>query len=121
MASGKRKRTEEQNRKLIEQTKHSRIKKGEVRNPNGRPKRLPSLDRILEHVFGVDDTQEDKDSKITQIMEAMHREARKGSVAAANLVLERMAGKVAQKVNMQVGISKEDVSNLFPFQKSEDK
>ncbi len=119
--AGKRKRTPEQNRKLIEQTKATRVKKGEVRNPNGRPKRLPSLDRIMEHVFGIAEGQDDKDSKITHIMDAMYRESRKGSVAAANLVLDRFVGKVKQtNVIVNGGVSKEDVGALFPFAPPQD-
>jgi len=110
----------EHNKKLIEQTKAKRWKKGQSGNPHGRPKRLPSLDVILAHVFGVNEGQPDEKSKLTEIMEAMYKAGKRGNVPAANLVLERMAGKVAQKVNMQVGVSKEDVGKLFPFAPPDD-
>jgi hypothetical protein len=114
-------KSKEEIKKIIERTKPYRWKKGQTGNPNGQPRKLPRLDVILEHVLGYNANEPEASSPINDILTAMLKQAKKGNTTAANLLLDRFAGKVAQRVQMQVGISKEDVSNLFPFQKSEDK
>ena len=109
--------SKEHSKALIERTRATRIKKGEVRNPTGRPKKLPNLDRILAHVFGISEGQDDSKSPIADILMAMKKQATRGSIAAANLVLDRTSGKVKQtNVIINGGMSKEDVGNMFPFQ-----
>lgn len=118
----KRRRTEAQNKKLIEQTKPYRWKKGQTGNPNGTPRKLPRLDVILEHVLGYNEGDPEASSPINEIITAMYKEAKKGSIAAANLLLDRYAGRVKQtNVIVNGGVSKEDVGALFPFAKPTDK
>ena len=106
-------------KQLVEDGKNTRWKKGQKPEGAGRPRKLPSLDAVLTRVFGV--TSDDEVSKIDMLMESMYKHAiKKGNVQAANLIIERMHGKVAQKVQMQVGVSKEDVGKLFPFAPPED-
>lgn len=108
------------NKRIGEYGKKTQFKKGQKPPPGvGRPRKLPSLDAVLTRVFGVTDDTEV--SKIDLMMEAMYNQAlKKGNVQAANLILDRMHGKVAQKVQVQGGLSKEDVSNKFPFAAPDD-
>lgn len=118
--AGKRKQKKELTQKLIEQTKPYRWKKGQTGNPNGQPRKLPRLDVILAHVLGHDEDKPEESSPVNDIITAMLIQAKKGNTTAANLLLDRFAGKVAQKVQMNLGVSKEDVGALFPFAPPDD-
>ena len=108
-------------KKLVADGKRTQWKKGQGKVEGaGRPRRLPSLDAILTHVFGVNEDEPDQKSKLTEIMEAMYKQGKKGNTQAANLVLDRMVGKVAQKVHMQHNVSKDDIQQLFPFAPPDD-
>jgi hypothetical protein len=77
------------------------FKKGESGNPNGRPKKLPELDKLLADVLG-----EEKDG-ITAgeaILKALRAKASKGDVRAAEVLLDRAYGKAKQ--TMDVSVSK---------------
>ena len=67
------------------------FKKGQTGNPNGRPKKLPSLDKVLANVLG---TADDDFSKAEAIIIALQKQALKGNVRAAEVLLERGWGKV---------------------------
>lgn len=74
------------------------IKKGEVKNPKGAPRKLPNLDKILANVLG-----EENEQGITaaeQIIDAIRRRANSGDVKAANLLLDRGWGKVKEKIDI---------------------
>lgn len=113
--------SKEHNARLIEQTKPYRWKKGQTGNPNGQPRKLPRLDVILQHVLGHDADKPEASSPINDIITAMLKQAKRGNTTAANLLLDRFAGKVAQKVQMDLGVKKDDVSGLFPFAPPDDK
>lgn len=74
------------------------IKKGEIKNPKGAPKKLPNLDVILANVLG----QENEQGKTAaeQIIDALRRKANTGDVKAINLLLERGYGKVKEKIDI---------------------
>ena len=74
------------------------ITKGEVRNPNGAPRKLPKLDVILANVLG----EENKDGKTAaeQIIEAMRRKANAGDTKAAALLLDRGWGKIKESLDI---------------------
>lgn len=74
------------------------ITKGEVRNPNGAPRKLPKLDVILANVLG----EENKDGKTAaeQIIEAMRRKANAGDTKAAQLLLDRGWGKIKESLDI---------------------
>jgi hypothetical protein len=74
------------------------IKKGEVKNPKGAPKKLPNLDVILANVLGSEN--EEGKTAAEQIIEAIRRRANTGDVKAANLLLERGWGKVKEKIDI---------------------
>jgi len=72
-----------------------KFKKGQSGNPNGRPRKLPELDKLLADVLG-----EEKDG-ITAgeaILKALRAKASKGDVRAAEVLLDRAYGKSAQVV-----------------------
>ena len=108
-------------KKLVEDGKLTQWTKGQGKVEGaGRPRKLPNLDAVMTRVFGV--TSDDEVSKIDEIMIAMYKQAiKKGNVQAANLILDRMHGKVAQRVHMNVGVGKEDVQQLFPFAPPDEK
>ena len=70
-------------------------KKGEVRNPNGRPKKLPDLDILMAEVLG-----EEKDGKTAAqaILAALRAKAAKGDIRAAEVLLNRGYGLPKQKI-----------------------
>lgn len=79
-------------------------KKGEVRNPKGKPCKLPELDKLLADVLG-----EEKDG-ITAgevILKALRAKAAKGDVRAAEVLLDRAYGK--SKQTMDVSVSKKNL------------
>lgn len=76
-----------------------RWKKGESGNPNGRPRKLPELDKLLADVLG-----EEKDG-ITAgeaILKALRAKASKGDVRAAEVLLDRAYGKPKQSIDNNI-------------------
>lgn len=116
------KKTKEQIDELKKRTAPYRWKKGQTGNPNGQPRKLPRLEVILEHVLGYNVNEPEASSPINEVITAMLKAAKKGNTTAANIILDRFAGKVKQtNVIVNGGVSKEDVSTLFPFAKPSDK
>lgn len=80
---------------------HSKFKKGQTGNPNGRPRKLPELDKLLADVLG-----EEKDG-ITAgeaILKALRAKATKGDVRAAEVLLDRAYGKAKQTMDANVNM-----------------
>jgi hypothetical protein len=73
-----------------------KMKKGETLNPNGRPRKLPELDKLLADVLG-----EEKDgiSAAELILKALRLKAAKGDVRAIEVMLDRAYGKAPQTIN----------------------
>jgi len=69
------------------------FKKGQSGNPNGRPKKLPELDKLLADVLG-----EEKDgvTAAEAILKALRAKAAKGDIRAAEVLLDRGWGKAKQ-------------------------
>jgi hypothetical protein len=69
---------------------------------NGRPKKLPELDKLLADVLG-----EDKDGieAAKAILMALRSKATKGDVRAAEVLLDRAYGKSQQNVNVSGGLN----------------
>ncbi len=80
------------------------FKKGQSGNPNGRPKKLPELDKLLADVLG-----EEKDGieAAKVILMALRAKAAKGDVRAAEVLLDRAYGKAKQ--TMDVSVSKKNL------------
>lgn len=72
-----------------EASRATRFQKGNKANPNGRPKKLPSLDRLLLEVLGSED---DKNSEAKQILQALKKRAKAGDKGCAELLLNRAYG-----------------------------
>lgn len=75
------------------------------RNLAGKPKKLPELDALLTEVLG---SFEDKNSGAQAILKAMLAKAKRGDVKAADLLLNRAYGKVADKLNVDANFNVSD-------------
>jgi hypothetical protein len=71
-------------------------KGGKSPNPNGRPRKLPELDKLLADVLG-----EEKDgiTAAEAILKALRLKAAKGDVRAIEVMLDRAYGKAKQSVD----------------------
>lgn len=74
------------------------FKKGEDerRNINGRPKKLPAIDKLLAEVLGGED---DEESEAKEIIKAMLLEAKSGNTKAAEILLDRAYGKAKLNID----------------------
>jgi hypothetical protein len=72
------------------------FKKGQSGNPNGRPKKLPELDKLLADVLG-----EEKDglTAAEAILKKLRQMATTGNLRAAEILLDRGYGKARQSVD----------------------
>ena len=78
-----------------------KFKKGQTGNPNGQPRKLPALDKLMADVLG-----EEKDG-ITAgeaILKALRAKATKGDVRAAEVLLDRAYGKAKQTMDANVNM-----------------
>lgn len=91
------------------------FKKGESGNPNGRPKKLPELDKLLADVLGEE---KDGTTAAEAILKALRAKATKGDIRAAEVLLERGWGKVKQHMDVTSGGEK---IQLPPFMKANEK
>ena len=73
--------------------------KGTTGNPNGRPKKLPELDKLLADVLG-----EEKDglTAAEAILKKLRQMATGGNLRAAEILLDRGYGKPRQSVDSTV-------------------
>jgi len=73
-------------------------KKGETGNPNGRPKKIPEIDKLLAEVLG-----EEKDgiTAADAILKALRAKASKGDIRAAEVLLDRAYGKATSNINLK--------------------
>lgn len=71
--------------------------KGVSGNPNGRPKKLPELDKLLAEVLG-----EEKDgiTAAQAILMKIRQKAISGDVRAAEIMLDRAYGKAKQPLDI---------------------
>jgi alkylation response protein AidB-like acyl-CoA dehydrogenase len=78
---------------------HSRFKKGQTGNPNGRPK-LPDIREALAKVLA-----EEKDgvTALEATLKALRAKATKGDVRAAEALLDRAFGKAVQRTDVTSG------------------
>lgn len=74
------------------------FKKGQSGNPNGRPKKLPELDKLLADVLG-----EEKDgvTAADAILRKLRAMAAQGNIRAAEILLDRAYGKPKQSVDLK--------------------
>jgi hypothetical protein len=71
------------------------FKKGQSGNPNGQPKKLPAIQKLLAEVLG-----EEKDGveAAKAILMALRAKATKGDTRAAEILLDRAYGKAKQEI-----------------------
>jgi hypothetical protein len=74
------------------------FKKGDVGNPNGRPKKLPEIDALLAEVLGGDPSDPETFSEAKEVLKAMLKAAKAGNVQAQTAILDRAYGKPKQAV-----------------------
>ncbi len=80
-----------------------RFPKGKSGNPNGRPKKLPELDKLLANVLG-----EENANGITAaeaILMALRAKAAKGDIRAAEVLLDRGYGKAKQSIDLNADVT----------------
>lgn len=82
--------------------KEKQFKKGQSGNPNGRPKKLPELDKLLADVLG-----EEKDgiTAAEAILKKLRQMAAQGNLRAAEILLDRGYGKPKQSIDMATTIN----------------
>ena len=70
-----------------------KFKKGQTGNPNGRPKKLPELSKLMADILG-----DEKNGLTTaeRILKAIEAKALKGDIKAAEMLLDRGYGKPKQ-------------------------
>lgn len=94
-------------------------KKGEVRNPKGRPKGSKNVKTILKKFLDKPDTEDPNLSVMEATLLKLIGKARKGDLAALNMLMDRTEGKPVQKnMNANVDLSYEDY--LETLNKGED-
>ncbi len=71
--------------------------KGKSGNPNGRPKKLPQIDKLLADVLG-----EEKDgvTAADAILRKLRAMAAQGNIRAAEILLDRAYGKAKQSTDI---------------------
>ena len=71
--------------------------KGKSGNPNGRPKKLPEIDKLLADVLG-----EEKDgvTAADAILRKLRAMAAQGNIRAAEILLDRAYGKAKQSTDI---------------------
>ena len=91
--------------------------KGQSGNPNGRPKKLPELDKLMAEVLG-----EEKDgiTAAKAILNMLRGKAAKGDIKAAQLLLDRAYGKAKQNIDITTQGEKVTVPTII-FTKDGDK
>ena len=82
---------------MIPNEEKGQFKKGESGNPNGRPKKLPELDKLLADVLGEE---KDGTTAAEAILKALRAKATKGDIRAAEVLLERAYGKAKQSMDV---------------------
>lgn len=72
------------------------FKPGQSGNPNGRPKKLPDIDKLMMEALG------DQGEEALAIIQALIIKAKKGDVRAAEVLLDRAFGKAKQEMNADI-------------------
>lgn len=85
----------------------------------GAPKKIVRQQKLFEAIFGIQDGEPLDESKIGLIIKALATEATTGrnKVAAAKELLDRMYGKVADKIVYEDSEEKKDVQHTVVFKK----
>jgi hypothetical protein len=76
--------------------KNSQFKPGKSGNPNGRPKQIPALEKLLSDIPETD---------YEDIIAALVKKAKKGEVRAAEVLFDRAWGKAKESLEITVPAS----------------
>lgn len=76
-----------------------KFKKGQTGNPNGRPRKLPELSKIMADILG-----DEKNGLTTaeRILKAIEAKALRGDIKAAEMLLDRGYGKPKQTTDTNI-------------------
>ena|SRR5690606_37830714 len=90
------------------------FKKGEDsrRNKNGRPKKLPDLDKLLANILGDED---DDKSEAAKVIASLLVQAKKGNVRAIEVLLERAYGKPKQTIDNNITVGEFKIQDVIKF------
>lgn len=104
----------------------TQFKKGEVNNPNGRPRGSKNIKTILRELLEVpktirsEDGVETKISRLENICIELIKMAEHGDLASIDRVFDRLEGKaeqstkvVAEVSNTGVGVTKEEAEEIY--------
>lgn len=72
-----------------------KFKKGESGNKKGRPWKIPELDSLLS---------QKSDSEYQAVINSLFKQAKKGNVRAAEVLLDRVYGKVKQDLGIDAEV-----------------
>lgn len=78
--------------------KHA-YKKGQSGNPNGRPKKLPELAKLMADILG---DEKNGLSTAERILKAIEAKALRGDIKAAEMLLDRGYGKPKQTTDLGI-------------------
>jgi hypothetical protein len=76
-----------------------KFKKGQTGNPNGRPKKLPELGKLMADILG---DEKNGLSTAERILKAIEAKALKGDIKAAEVLLDRAYGKPKQTTDTNI-------------------
>lgn len=94
---------------MIPNEEKGQFKKGESGNPNGRPKKLPELDKLLADVLGEE---KDGTTAAEAILKALRAKATKGDIRAAEVLLERAYGKAKQNIDINANMNVTQITGM---------
>jgi hypothetical protein len=79
------------------------FQKGQSGNPNGQPKKIPELNKLLADVLS---DEKDGIEAAKAILMALRAKATKGDVRAAEVLLDRAYGKAKQIIDNNISVNK---------------
>lgn len=88
------------------------FKPGQSGNPNGRPRKLPLIDKMLSDILG---SEEDTDSEAHAVLRALLMKAKKGDTKAAEILLDRAYGKAKQVVDSNITVKEFNIKDIVGF------
>ena len=80
----------------------TRFKKGQSGNPNGRPPKLPELDKLLAEVL---DDEKDGLTAAKAILLKLRQKAIGGDIRAAEIILNRAYGKPKESLELKAQVT----------------
>lgn len=78
-------------------------------NKEGRPKKLPELDKLLADVLGEE---KDGTTAAEAILKALRAKATKGDIRAAEVLLERAYGKAKQNIDINANMNVTQITGM---------